>query len=174
MLESTSPATFRKTPPARPIERSKVEYQIPIETLLAPEVKKQESAPEKETAAESTPAPAKEASAESTPAPAAPPESLEADDVAAIDQLGKVYQDLKTELGKTIIGQENVIEELAICLFARGHGLLMGVPGLAKTPPRFLGCGNPPSEFQPNSVHARPHARRHFWNGHYPRQRRWW
>jgi len=133
MLESTSPATFRKTQPARPIERSKVEYQIPIETLLAPEVKKQESAPEKETAAESTPAPAKEASAESTPAPAAPPESLEADDVAAIDQLGKVYQDLKAELGKTIIGQEDVIEELAICLFARGHGLLMGVPGLAKT-----------------------------------------
>ncbi|MDB4758950.1 AAA family ATPase [Akkermansiaceae bacterium] len=131
MLESTSPATFRKTPPARPIERSKVEYQIPIETLSAPEVKKQESAPEKETSDESTPAPAKEASAESTPAPA--PESLEADDVAAIDQLGKVYQDLKTELGKTIIGQEDVIEELAICLFARGHGLLMGVPGLAKT-----------------------------------------
>ncbi|MBR9760814.1 AAA domain-containing protein [bacterium] len=133
MLESTSPSTFRKAPPARPIERSKVEYQIPIETLSAPEVKKQESAPEKEASDESTPAPAKEAPAESTPAPAAPPESLEADDVAAIDQLGKVYQDLKTELGKTIIGQENVIEELAICLFARGHGLLMGVPGLAKT-----------------------------------------
>ena len=133
MLESTSPSTFRKAPPARPIERSKVEYQIPIETLSAPEVKKQESAPEKKASDESTPAPAKEAPAESTPAPAAPPESLEADDVAAIDQLGKVYQDLKTELGKTIIGQENVIEELAICLFARGHGLLMGVPGLAKT-----------------------------------------
>lgn len=133
MLESTSPSTFRKAPPARPIERSKVEYQIPIETLSAPEVKKQESAPEKEASDESIPAPAKEAPAESTPAPAAPPESLEADDVAAIDQLGKVYQDLKTELGKTIIGQENVIEELAICLFARGHGLLMGVPGLAKT-----------------------------------------
>ena len=133
MLDSSSPATFRKAPTARPIERSKVEYQIPIETLPAPEVKKQEStpAPEKETAAESTPAPAKEAPTESTPAPA--PESLEADDVAAIDQLGKVYQDLKTELGKTIIGQEDVIEELAICLFARGHGLLMGVPGLAKT-----------------------------------------
>ena len=135
MLDSSSPATFRKAPPARPIERSKVEYQIPIETLPAPEVNKQESTPfpEKETATESTPTPAKEAPTESTPAPAPPPESLEADDVAAIDQLGKVYQDLKTELGKTIIGQEDVIEELAICLFARGHGLLMGVPGLAKT-----------------------------------------
>ena len=59
--------------------------------------------------------------------------ALPADDVAAIDQLGKKYQELKAELGKVIIGQEAVIEELAICLFARGHGLLMGVPGLAKT-----------------------------------------
>jgi MoxR-like ATPase len=59
--------------------------------------------------------------------------SLTSDDVAAVDELGKKYQELKAELGKIIIGQESVIEELAICLFARGHGLLMGVPGLAKT-----------------------------------------
>ena len=59
--------------------------------------------------------------------------SLTSDDVAAVDELGQKYQELKTELGKVIIGQEAVIEELAICLFARGHGLLMGVPGLAKT-----------------------------------------
>jgi len=59
--------------------------------------------------------------------------SLTSDDVTAVDELGKKYQELKTELGKVIIGQESVIEELAICLFARGHGLLMGVPGLAKT-----------------------------------------
>lgn len=55
------------------------------------------------------------------------------DDVAAIDQLGKVYLQLKDELGKIIVGQSDVIERLAICLFARGHALLMGVPGLAKT-----------------------------------------
>ena len=59
--------------------------------------------------------------------------SLTSDDVAAVDELGKKYQELKNELGKVIIGQESVIEELAICLFSRGHGLLMGVPGLAKT-----------------------------------------
>lgn len=59
--------------------------------------------------------------------------SLPDDDVAAINQLGEKYQELKKELGKVIIGQEDVIEQLAICLFARGHGLLMGVPGLAKT-----------------------------------------
>ncbi len=59
--------------------------------------------------------------------------TLPSDDVAAIDELGRSYQALKTELAKSIIGQEQVIEQLAICLFARGHALLMGVPGLAKT-----------------------------------------
>jgi MoxR-like ATPase len=58
---------------------------------------------------------------------------LPPDDVAAIDELGKTYQTLRAELGKVIIGQDDVIERLAICLFARGHALLMGVPGLAKT-----------------------------------------
>jgi MoxR-like ATPase len=63
-----------------------------------------------------------------------PPQfQLPPDDVAAIDELGKIYQGLRAELGKTIIGQDEVIEKLAICLFARGHALLMGVPGLAKT-----------------------------------------
>jgi len=59
--------------------------------------------------------------------------SLPADDVAAIDSLGSVYRDFKNELSKVIIGQEQVIEQLAITLFAKGHALLMGVPGLAKT-----------------------------------------
>ncbi|NNE93708.1 MAG: MoxR family ATPase [Verrucomicrobiales bacterium] len=63
----------------------------------------------------------------------APTPELQSDDVAAIDQLRGAYDQLRAELGKIIVGQEKVIEELAICLFARGHGLLMGVPGLAKT-----------------------------------------
>ena len=58
---------------------------------------------------------------------------LPKDDVAAIDELRKTYAKLNAELGKIIVGQQNVIEQLAICLFARGHALLMGVPGLAKT-----------------------------------------
>ena len=58
---------------------------------------------------------------------------METGDVAAIDHLGTVYGQLKDELGKVIVGQQDVIERLAICLFARGHALLMGVPGLAKT-----------------------------------------
>jgi len=71
-----------------------------------------------------------------TPQPTAeaPQESsLPPDDVAAIDELGTVYQSLRQELAKVIIGQDEVVEQLAICLFSRGHALLMGVPGLAKT-----------------------------------------
>lgn len=60
-------------------------------------------------------------------------EQLQQDDVAAIDRLRLTYQNLRTELGKVIVGQDAVIEQLAISLFARGHSLLMGVPGLAKT-----------------------------------------
>ena len=54
-------------------------------------------------------------------------------DVAAIGQLRDLYQRLRAELGKVIIGQEQVLERMLICILARGHGLLMGVPGLAKT-----------------------------------------
>jgi len=63
-----------------------------------------------------------------TPAPLLPK-----DDVDALDHLREVYQKLRGELGKIIVGQDKVVEQLAICLFARGHALLMGVPGLAKT-----------------------------------------
>src|SRR6202030_2660885 len=43
------------------------------------------------------------------------------------------YHSMRAELGKVIVGQEAVIEELLIALFCRGHALLVGVPGLAKT-----------------------------------------
>ena len=64
---------------------------------------------------------------------ASPPQQLSDNDVQAIDQLRDVYARLRQELARVIVGQEAVIEELSICLFARGHALLMGVPGLAKT-----------------------------------------
>ena len=60
-------------------------------------------------------------------------QSLNDDDVRAIDQLRTVYAQLTEELGRVIVGQQETIQRLAICLFARGHALLMGVPGLAKT-----------------------------------------
>ena len=54
-------------------------------------------------------------------------------EVHAIDQLRASYDRFCNELSKVIVGQREVIEQLAICLFARRHALLMGVPGLAKT-----------------------------------------
>src|ERR1044071_874320 len=58
---------------------------------------------------------------------------LAADELAAVEKLQKGYHNLKAELGKVIVGQDAVIEELLISLFCRGHALLVGVPGLAKT-----------------------------------------
>src|SRR6476646_6581606 len=58
---------------------------------------------------------------------------LASDELAAVEKLQKGYHNLKAELGKVIVGQEAVIEELLIALFCRGHALLVGVPGLAKT-----------------------------------------
>ncbi|MEM7373465.1 MAG: MoxR family ATPase [Bacteroidota bacterium] len=54
-------------------------------------------------------------------------------EVEAADALAQTYQDLKQEIGKVIVGQEDVIEKLLIALFCKGHTLLVGVPGLAKT-----------------------------------------
>ncbi|MGB0581796.1 MAG: AAA family ATPase [Limisphaerales bacterium] len=54
-------------------------------------------------------------------------------DVAAIKDLRERYVKLREEIAKVIIGQDQVIEELLIAILSRGHALLMGVPGLAKT-----------------------------------------
>src|SRR5436190_6339693 len=58
---------------------------------------------------------------------------LAAEELAAVEKLQKGYHDMRAELGKVIVGQEAVIEELLIALFCRGHAMLEGVPGLAKT-----------------------------------------
>ncbi len=55
------------------------------------------------------------------------------EDVRAIETLRERMQLVREELGKVIIGQNEVIDQLLICLLARGHALLVGVPGLAKT-----------------------------------------
>jgi MoxR-like ATPase len=62
-----------------------------------------------------------------------PETSMSSGDVVSIDKLRALYDRMRAELGKVIIGQEEVIERLLICILARGHALLMGVPGLAKT-----------------------------------------
>ncbi len=51
----------------------------------------------------------------------------------SIDLLHKAYADLKEQIGRVIVGQDDVIDQLLIALFSRGHCLLEGAPGLAKT-----------------------------------------
>ncbi|NJB86131.1 MoxR-like ATPase [Lewinella marina] len=54
-------------------------------------------------------------------------------DVEAVDALAQAYQDLRTEIAKVIVGQQEVVKSVLISLFSNGHSLLVGVPGLAKT-----------------------------------------
>lgn len=54
-------------------------------------------------------------------------------DVEAVDGLSQAYRDLKNEISKIIVGQEEVVKSVLISLFSNGHSLLVGVPGLAKT-----------------------------------------
>ncbi len=58
---------------------------------------------------------------------------LEDDDLQHVQRLNEAFKRITGELGKAIVGQQRVIEELLIAMFARGHCLLVGVPGLAKT-----------------------------------------
>ncbi|HOW25613.1 MAG TPA: MoxR family ATPase [Bacteroidales bacterium] len=54
-------------------------------------------------------------------------------DVEALDAFVEKYRLLRKEIAKVIVGQEEVIDSLIISIFSKGHGLLVGVPGLAKT-----------------------------------------
>src|SRR4051812_21616095 len=54
-------------------------------------------------------------------------------DLSAIERLNEGYRRITNEINKAIVGQKRVLEELLIAIFARGHCLLVGVPGLAKT-----------------------------------------
>ncbi len=54
-------------------------------------------------------------------------------DVEAVDALAMAYKNLTKEIGKVIVGQDDVVRAVIISLFSNGHSLLVGVPGLAKT-----------------------------------------
>lgn len=54
-------------------------------------------------------------------------------DTNAINQLVEHYKELKNEIHKVIVGQDDVVDQVLISIFSRGHCLLVGVPGLAKT-----------------------------------------
>jgi len=59
--------------------------------------------------------------------------ATQSSDVAAVERLAGAYRKLCDQISRRIVGQSAVIDQLAICIFARGHALLVGVPGLAKT-----------------------------------------
>ena len=54
-------------------------------------------------------------------------------EVEAVDAFVKKYKQLNVEIGKVIVGQEDAIKNVLISIFSKGHCLLVGVPGLAKT-----------------------------------------
>ena len=58
---------------------------------------------------------------------------LDSSDLETVEKLRESYDRIRAELGKVIVGQDEVLEQILISIFARGHSLLVGVPGLAKT-----------------------------------------
>ena len=67
------------------------------------------------------------------PDAAAPATAFKEDDVEAVAYFKEAHAAIKHQLGKVIVGQDKVIDELLISIFTRSHALLVGVPGLAKT-----------------------------------------
>src|SRR5262245_57482359 len=61
------------------------------------------------------------------------PSDLSPAEAQAVRDLAAAYRHMTEEIGKVIVGQQKVIEQLLMALFSRGHCLLVGVPGLAKT-----------------------------------------
>ena len=58
------------------------------------------------------------------------PNEIRPDDLTRISE---AHTRLREEIGKIIVGQDEVIEQMLECIFSRGHALVVGVPGLAKT-----------------------------------------
>jgi MoxR-like ATPase len=59
--------------------------------------------------------------------------AIETEDLAGLERLRAARDSIRQQMAGTIVGQEDVVEQLLVCLFARGHCILEGVPGLAKT-----------------------------------------
>ena len=65
--------------------------------------------------------------------PTKAPATTGQDDLARLKRLREAFDSIRSEVGRIVIGQDAVIEELLISVFSRGHCILVGVPGLAKT-----------------------------------------
>lgn len=68
-----------------------------------------------------------------SPAPVVSENEAREREAQAIKGLANAYSRMQEEIGKVIIGQHNIIDDLLVAMFCRGHCLLVGVPGLAKT-----------------------------------------
>ena len=55
------------------------------------------------------------------------------DDIETVKALHSAYEKMTDQISRVIVGQDEVIEQVLVAIFCRGHGLLVGVPGLAKT-----------------------------------------
>ena len=92
---------------------------------------------EEEPAAEEEPVAEEEPAAEEpepAPAPAAPPPATANEhDVELVKQMRDKADIIRAEIGKVIVGQVEVIDQVLMCIVANGHALLIGMPGMAKT-----------------------------------------
>ena len=78
-------------------------------------------------------APARGGTVVSRPDAAAPLPEPPADDMQLVREIHEAHQRMKAQLGRVIVGQSQVLDEVLMAVFSRGHALLVGVPGLAKT-----------------------------------------
>ncbi|MCD4656484.1 MAG: AAA family ATPase, partial [Planctomycetes bacterium] len=61
------------------------------------------------------------------------PKKMKNEDLTAVENLRQAYANIKEQMHLAIVGQDEVIDQILISIFSRGHALLIGVPGIAKT-----------------------------------------
>ena len=86
-----------------------------------------------------------------------------------VEEFREVFAALRAEIGKVIVGQADVVEEILIAFFAGGHVLIEGVPGHRQDADRALARRGAEPELQPHPVHRRPDAGRHHRHAHHHR-----
>ena len=130
----TQPA--RRQPAAQPAEGQTIAVPKPAPTAAAKVAAPAAASKMDAIAAPSSTSATKPAAAPAVITGAAPPKKgpvLPEDEIQAVETLHEACKRIVSEMGKLIIGQREVIDQLLVSLFCRGHCLLVGVPGLAKT-----------------------------------------
>ena len=96
------------------------------------------------------------------------PSETSPDDQALAEELVASYQKIKEQVHQVIVGQEKVLEQLLIAMLARGHCLLEGVPGLAKTL-MIRSLAQAIDLVSKDSIYTRSYACRHNWYRYHTR-----